>query len=324
MAILTDITSLYVSRVFTCSVSAVMAAKAIARYVDVVKVGRQPGGSGMTIITIIAAGNVRRILAGRRNSVMTGAARSQNLRMVDSKHWHPDVRGMAVLTHVARLHMGRVLTRCVDTVVAADTVTRDIDVIKIRGQPGGCGMTIIAIIAACNVRRVFTRRSEAIVTGAAGAGDLCMVDKVGWRPDIRVVTVFANIGCLNMCQVLAGCFRPVVAADAVTCDVDVVKNRRSPGDRGVAIVTSVVAGDVGRVLANRCDTIVTRATHTHNLSVVDGKHRREHIGVVAVFADVARLYVCWILAGSIGAVVAIDTIPRNIHMVEVCRQPASC
>lgn len=47
-----------------------------------------------------------------------------------------------------------------------------------------------------------------------------------------------------------------MAADTVSGDVDVVKIRRQPAGRRVAIITIVAAGDVRRVLASCGNTVM--------------------------------------------------------------------
>lgn len=70
MAILTDISRLNVRRVFTSRLSAVMTADAVAKDVYVIKIRGCPGGRDVTVIAGITTGNMGRILAGRRNTVV--------------------------------------------------------------------------------------------------------------------------------------------------------------------------------------------------------------------------------------------------------------
>lgn len=53
--------------------------------------------------------------------------------------------------------------------------------------------------------------------------------------------------------------------------------------------------------------------------MVDGANRGPDIGSVAVFADVARLNVCEILARGICAVVAVNTVICDVRVIEVRR-----
>ncbi len=92
-------------------------------------------------------------------------------------------------------------------------------------------MTIIAVIAAVDVGRVFAGRRNAVVTRATGSRYLCVIDHVRGRPHVAVVAVLADIGCLYMCQGLAGRFRAVVATNTVAGNVDMVEIRWSPADR---------------------------------------------------------------------------------------------
>lgn len=130
---------------------------------------------------------------------------------------------MAVFADIGRLNMREVLARSVGAVVAAGAIARDIDVIEIRGQPGNRRVTVITIGAARNMLCILAGRSYAVMTGAAATQHLRMVDRVNGRPDIRVMAVFANIGCLNMRKALAGGFDTVMATDTITSDSHVIE-----------------------------------------------------------------------------------------------------
>lgn len=62
---------------------------------------------------------------------------------------------MTILTDVCGMRVVQVLADRVRAVVAADTVTGDIYVVEIRRQPCDGAVTIIAIVTAGNMRRVF-------------------------------------------------------------------------------------------------------------------------------------------------------------------------
>jgi len=53
--------------------------------------------------------------------------------------------------------------------------------------------------------------------------------------------------------------------------------------------------------------------------VIDGKRWCEHIGVVAVLANVGGLYMCRGLAGGVGAVMAVDAVTRDVDVIEIGR-----
>ena len=87
-------------------------------------------------------------------------------------------------------------------------------------------MTVVAVIAACNVRGVLSACRNAIVTGSATSQHLRVVDGHDWLPHIGGVAVFAHIGRLNMRRALAGGLRAIVAPHAVSGDAHVVEIRR--------------------------------------------------------------------------------------------------
>jgi len=231
---------------------------------------------------------------------------------------------MAVFADVARLKMcHRVFARRVGTVMAAKAVTHDVDVIKIRGQPADGRVTVITIVAAIDMVRVFPGRLNAVMTGTAVADYLRVIDSKYRYPDVRRMTVFANVGRLNMRQVLARRISAVMTAETIARDVYVIKIRRQPANRRMTVITIVTAVYVRRMLAARRNTIMTGATRANHLRMVHEIGRRPYIGVVAIFADIAGLNVRKRLAACFRAIVATDAIARNIHMVEIGRPPAN-
>lgn len=87
----------------------------------------------------------------------------------------------------------------------------------------------------------------------------------------------------------------------------------------MAIVTGIAARYVGRIFSGRGYAVVTRATRTDDLSVVNCADRCPDIGVMAVFANVARLNMRKILARCICAVVTANAVIRNIRVIEIRR-----
>ena len=81
-----------------------------------------------------------------------------------------------------------------DAVVAAEAVARDVGMVEICRQPGCGRMTVVAIVAACEVRRVFASRDCAVMAGEAGADDLGVVYRSCRRPGIDAVTILADVG----------------------------------------------------------------------------------------------------------------------------------
>ena len=110
--------------------------------------------------------------------------------------------------------------------MAVCTATENICVTEIRRKPGGSCVAVVTVRTACDVSRVFANGCDSVMTGAAFAQDLHMVDSERGRPDIRVVAIFANVGCQNMRWTFARGLDTVVAANTVACYVYVIKVRR--------------------------------------------------------------------------------------------------
>ena len=160
------------------------------------------------------------------------------------------------------------------------------------------------------------------MTRAAGADDLRMVNGKDGRKQVGVVAVFANVARLDVRRILAGCLDTVVAIDAVAGNVHVVEIRRYPTSRCVAVVTSVATRNVARRLSSRRETVVTGATGSGYLGMVDDVHRRKRIGIVTIFAHVGCRYVGWVFSGCICTVVTAAAIADDVDVIEVCRCPA--
>jgi hypothetical protein len=132
VAIFADVGRLRVCRVFAGCVRAVMAVDAIACDGCMVEECRQPTGRRMAVVAGIAAGDMRRSLADRSDAVMAGIAGSDDLGVVDGHHGRKNIRGVAVFANIRRSNMCRVLADRFRTIVATNTVTADIYVIKVR------------------------------------------------------------------------------------------------------------------------------------------------------------------------------------------------
>jgi hypothetical protein len=87
--------------------------------------------------------------------------------VIDGNNGLPKVRAVAVFTDIRGQNVHRAFAGSVYTVVAAHTVACDVYVIKVGRYPGDRGMTVIAVIAACNVIWVLANGGDAIMAGAA-------------------------------------------------------------------------------------------------------------------------------------------------------------
>ncbi len=72
VAILTYIGCLSVRRRFTGRIGAVVATETVARDADVIEIGRYPADGRVTVVAIVAAGNMCRVLASGDRTVVAG------------------------------------------------------------------------------------------------------------------------------------------------------------------------------------------------------------------------------------------------------------
>lgn len=229
---------------------------------------------------------------------------------------------MTVFTDIGRLDVRRSLARGIRAVMAARAIVNDVRMVEVRRRPGNGGMTIIAILAARNVCRMFPYCDDAIVASATGADDLRMVYCKSGYPNRRIVAVFADVRRVNMCRVLAGGVGTVMTACAVAGDIDVIKVCRQPGNRRMAILAIITAANVRRMLASRQRPIMAASTGTQDLGMVDRVHRRKHIAGVTIFAYVGRLNVCRVFASGIDAIVAANAVSSDVDVIKICWQPS--
>lgn len=85
-----------------------------------------------------------------------------------------------------------------------------------------------------------------------------MINRQHWCEQSRRVAVLADIGCLNVCRVLADGVCTVVTAYTVSGDVTVIEiGCGNPGGSDVAVITGVPRRNVRRMFADGYDSIVT-------------------------------------------------------------------
>ena len=270
----------------------------------------------MAILAGIATGNVRRVLARGDDAIMAGVAASYYLGVINSHHRREHIRGVAVFTNIRRLNMCRVFADRLSAVMAAETVTDDVYVIEIRGQPACCAVTVVAGVAAGYVRRVLAGGNDAVVAGGTTSNHLRVIDGHDGRKHIRGVAVVTDIRRLDVCRVLTGCVRTVVAAKTVAGDVQVIEIRGQPADCAVAVIAIVTAGYMRRVLAAGNDAVVAGATTPDHLGVVDSHHGCKCSRGVAVLTDIGRLNVFRVLARCVRTVVTGATSTQNLCVID--------
>ena len=319
MAILADIRRLYVCQVLARRLEAIVTTGAIPRDANVIKIGRSPGITRMAIVTIVAAGDMGRMLAGGYDAIVAGVAGSDDLRVINGEHWREYVGVVAVFTDICSLNVVLVFACCLHTIVTVDAISGDIQVIEIRRQPSSRRVAVVTSIAAGQMIQVFAAGGNAIVAGSTLSDNLQVIDKVGRRERIAVMAVLTNNSGLNVAWVFAGRVRTVVTVSTVTEDIRVTKICGNPRGSRVAVVAIRAARNVSRVFANCCDTVMTGAAFAQNLHMVDSKRGCPDIGVVAVFADVGRQNMRWTFARGLDTVVAANTVACYVYVIKVRR-----
>lgn len=86
----------------------------------------------MTVVAIIATGDMVWMFANGCNTVVTRAATTYCLRVIHRIDRRKHIAGMTIFANIARLHMRWALASGIGAVVATNAIARDIDVIEIR------------------------------------------------------------------------------------------------------------------------------------------------------------------------------------------------
>ena len=89
----------------------------------------------MAVIAIVAARDMRRMLACRRRAVMARTASTEHLRVIDSIGRRENICIVTILTNVSCLYMGRTLANGINAVVATGTIIDDTEVVESRWPP---------------------------------------------------------------------------------------------------------------------------------------------------------------------------------------------
>ena len=83
VAVLADVSGLHVRRTLACGVAAIVATRTIVNDVGMVEGRRCPCNGRMAVVAVVAATDMRRVLAGRCHAVKTGTAGTEDLGVVD-------------------------------------------------------------------------------------------------------------------------------------------------------------------------------------------------------------------------------------------------
>ena len=125
MAIFADIGCLDVCRIFPYCVCAVVTAKAVAGDIHVVEIRRHPANRAVTVIAIVTACNMSRVLADCSDAIVAGCAGADDLGVIDDYHGLPHCSGVAIFTDVCRQGVRWALACSVRAVMAIYAVSGD-------------------------------------------------------------------------------------------------------------------------------------------------------------------------------------------------------
>ena len=164
-----------------------------------------------------------RWLAFGQGAVVTGEARAVDLRVIHTRNGLPHDDGVAGRTLIAGLKVGQGLAGCDHAIVATHTIADVADVLDVRRLPLKRRVTVVAAIGGGNMVAGFTSGLFAVVTGCAGAIDLCVIDTDHRLPSEYGVAGLALHGRADMIERLAGGVNAVVAGGAASL--------QPPGDR---------------------------------------------------------------------------------------------
>ena len=135
-------------RVLAECVSAVVAAYAVARDIDVIKIRRYPRYSDVAVVAGVAAGNVRRGLTGRNVAVVAGSASANYLRVIHHGRRRPEIDAMTIFADRGCRYVSGVLAGRVGAIVATRAIADYVCMIEVRRCPGDSRVAVIAIVAA--------------------------------------------------------------------------------------------------------------------------------------------------------------------------------
>jgi hypothetical protein len=154
----------------------------------------------VAVVTVSATGEVRRVFAGRCNSIVARVAAAQYLRMVDSVRRQPGNRVVAVFADGCRLYVRTVLAGRVRSIVATCAVAHDIYVVEVGWNPARCCVAVVTVIAALNMIGVFASCDTSVVTGAATPQHIQVVDCEHRTPGAGAMAVLAGGRGLDVCR----------------------------------------------------------------------------------------------------------------------------
>lgn len=198
-------------RTFAGRVSTVVTAHTIAGNVDVIEIGRHPGHRAVAVITIVAAHNVRRMLARRDNAIVAGGAAAQNLGVVDCDRRRPHVSRMTIFANGSGQDMCLTFSARIGPVVTGTATANDLRMIdRNRRCPGIARMTIFANHRCLYMRSILACCIRAVVAATAVVDNVGVIKQCGC-PRNCAMAIVAGIRACDVGRMFTDCGDAVVA-----------------------------------------------------------------------------------------------------------------
>lgn len=223
MAILAQIAGPDVVGILTCCRGTVVATGTVIGHIGVVEIRRYPARRGVTGKTVIRCLQMIRTLADSGVAVMTTAASTGHVGVIDPGHGNPTGDGVTILAAVVGRHVFGVLTAGLSSVMTTDAVTRDAGVIIGCRRPACRGVAVGADIATGDMVRSLALRHGTVVAARTGTEDLGMIDLGRWNPLRVAMAILTDVAASNVGIVLAGGRRSVMAGRTVRRHVSVIE-----------------------------------------------------------------------------------------------------
>ena len=135
------------------------------------------------------------ILAHRGDAIMTTAASTQYLEVINRYRRIPQVGAVTVFTDIGRADVVQRFASSGHAIVAvATTLGFNILMIEVCGYPTSGTVTVVALCCSGQVIKILTHGGDAIVAAAAATQYLEVINRYRRIPQVGRVAILTNIG----------------------------------------------------------------------------------------------------------------------------------
>ncbi len=132
-------------------------------------------GDCMTIFADVRCLYMRRVLAGRIRTVMTGHAIARDIDVIEICG-QPCGGGMAIVAVITARDMHRVFSGRSNAIVTSAAAAQYLSMVDSGHRlPDGCAVAVLADVRCLNVRCAFTGRVRAIMAGHTVTGNIDVI-----------------------------------------------------------------------------------------------------------------------------------------------------